>query len=116
MNNAALTAGRHCETAALEYPEHRHVFGQNLGNELRDALGTSDFYQVADQECGDALSLMRVFDGERHFGTTGLRGNVPCTADNGLPSHVGKDGHQSDVIGKVDVQEELDLALTEASF
>ena len=70
-HDASLTAGRHGKAAAFEDLQHRHIFGQHLGNERLEPGRSRNLDQVSDQVCRDAQPLVGVVDRERDLGAPG---------------------------------------------
>ena len=102
--------------AALEYLQHRQVFGQHLGDKHFEAGRPCNPDQVIDQMCRDAQSLMRIVDRKRYLGAAGRRDDIPCAAHDHLLPAFGEHRDQRHVVGEVDIEEELDLALAEAAL
>ena len=93
--------------AALEYLEHRRIFGQHFGDELLERSGARNPDQVGDQVRGNTAPLMPVVDCERNLRATRLHDDVPCATRNHLLPPFGKHSDQCYVALEVDIEKEL---------
>ena len=67
MHDAPLPADRHCEAAPLEHLQHRHILGQDFGDEFLERGCARNPDQVDDEMGGDAADLWRCQHGGRQI-------------------------------------------------
>jgi hypothetical protein len=68
------------------------------------------------EQCADALSLVAVYHSERDLCPPGLHDDVTRSTYNHGPATFVKDRYESQVVDKVDVQEEGDFSFRKASL
>ena len=97
-------------------PSASAVFGNTSATNNFEAGRSRNPDQVIDQVCRDAQLLMRVVDRKRYLGGAGRRDDIPRAAHDHLLPAFGEHRDQRYVVGEVDLEEELDLALAETAL
>jgi hypothetical protein len=59
--------GLHLEPARSNHVEHVNVVAEDVGFELPDSLASRNAAQMDEEQCTDAASLVRIYDGKSRF-------------------------------------------------
>jgi len=115
MNNVGFMPLIHWQSAFLKQLQHRAIFRQDLGNELANAPLFGDVCEMAHQQGADAPSLIIVDDKKRQLRLAWLHEHVaPATNDRWMAAFVNQ-RNQGNVLGEIDINEEIDLLFGELS-
>ena len=104
------------QSTLLEHFQHRHVIGQDLGDQLLESGFPGNRGEMMHEGRAETLPLIPIDHGESDLGLSRLYDNVTCAARDHGPTALVHDGDQCDVIDEVDVQEKLNFRLRKVSF
>jgi hypothetical protein len=107
LHHALVVAALDPVAGVAEDLDHLDVLGQHLGHEPVDAVLAAGLREVLEEELGDAATLVRVLDQERHLGLT--RGHDVVAPDRDHPARHGE--HERDPVVVVDGAEPGDVTL-----
>src|SRR3712207_3973199 len=107
---------REMKPAALEHLQHWDILRQNLRDQLIEPRPTGNRSKMAHQCRADPLPLVLVNDSKSHLGCPRLSDNVTRASDDHGVAVLVHHGHQGDVGDEIDVHEECDFLLREATL
>ena len=116
MNHLRVAPSARLEAEFAENLSHGGVFRKDFGDQfLQPGLARNDG-EVAHQQRADALALIVIDDDKGDLGLAGVGDDVTPPADDDATSVLFGEHDERDVIYEVDVHEEGDLLLREATL